>query len=139
MESLKVMNKINSIEQLDALGTKICELLQVGIDKASIVVPDTLQQIVAWTLYKNATTSIILVAVIAVLGWITISLSKKFVSEFKKLDGSMIIPYGSGVGVCFLCLTFASVHLLTESIPSLIKALVAPNLVIIEQLGGLVK
>ena len=33
------MNKINSIEQLDALGTKICELLQVGIDKANTVVP----------------------------------------------------------------------------------------------------
>ena len=40
------MEKIQSIEQLDALGTKICELLQVGIDKASVVVPETLQQIV---------------------------------------------------------------------------------------------
>ena len=51
------MEKLESIEQLDALGTKICELLQVGIDKASVVVPETLQQIVAWTLYNNATTS----------------------------------------------------------------------------------
>ena len=42
------MEKIQSIEQLDALSVKICELLQVGIDKASVVVPETLQQIVAW-------------------------------------------------------------------------------------------
>ena len=37
---------------------------------------------------------------------------------------------------CALC---AIVYLSFESLPSLIKALVAPNLVIIEQLGGLVK
>lgn len=139
MESLKVMEKINSIEQLDALGVKICELLQVGIDKASIVVPDTLQQIVAWTLYKNATMSVMLVIIIAVLGCINISLLKKFASTFEKIDDPMIIIYGVGAGVCFLALMFSSVHLLIESIPCFIKALVAPNLVIIEQLGGLVK
>lgn len=41
------MEKIESIEQLDALGVKICEMLQVGIDKANTVVPETLQQMVA--------------------------------------------------------------------------------------------
>lgn len=132
------MNEINSIEQLDALGVKICEMLQVGIDKASIVVPETLQQIVAWTLYKNATMSVMLVIIIAVLGYITISLLKKFVSASKELDDPTIILYGVGVTVCF-ALMFSSVHLLIESIPCFIKALVAPNLVIIEQLGGLVK
>ena len=133
------MEKINSIEQLDALGAKICELLQVGIDKASIVVPETLQQIVAWTLYKNATMSVMLVIVIAVLSWITIPLSKKFISKFEESDDLIVILYGIGVGVCFFGLVFAFMHLLIESIPLLIKALVAPNLVIIEQLGGLVK
>ena len=133
------MEKINSIEQLDALGAKICELLQVGIDKASVVVPETLQQVVAWTLYKNATMSVMLVIIIAVLGCMTISLSKKFVSNFEEFDDPMIIIYGVGTGVCVLTLTFLSVHLLIESIPCFIKALVAPNLVIIEQLGVLVK
>ena len=133
------MEKIQSIEQLDALGAKICELLQVGIDKASVVVPETLQQIVAWTLYKNATMSVMLVIIIAVLGCITISLLKKFASTFEKFDDPTIIIYGVGAGVCFLALTISSVHLLIESIPCFIKALVAPNLVIIEQLGGLVK
>lgn len=130
------MNKINSIEHLDALGVKICELLQVGIDKASVVIPETLQQIVAWTLYKNATMSLLLIAIIAMLSWIMIPLCKKCVSAG---DDPVVLMYGTGAGGCFLGITIACVHLITESIPSLIKALVAPNLVIIEQLGGLVK
>ena len=130
------MNKINSIEHLDALGVKICEILQVGIDKANIVVPETLQQLVAWTLYKNATMSLFLIAIIALLAWIMIPLCKKCVSDD---DDPVIIMYGIGTGGCFIGITIACVHLITESIPLLIKALVAPNLVIIEQLGGLVK
>ena len=130
------MEKIESIEQLDALGAKICELLQVGIDKASVVVPETLQQIVAWTLYKNATMSLFLIAIIAVLARIMIPLCKKCVST---ADDPVVMMYGAGTGGCFIGITMACVHLMTESIPLLIKALVAPNLVIIEQLGGLVK
>ena len=136
MESLKVMEKINSIEQLDALGVKICEMLQVGIDKASVVIPETLQQIVAWTLYKNATMSLFLIAIIATLSWGMIPLCKKCVSAD---DDPVVIMYGAGAGGCFLGITMACMHLMAESIPSFIKALVAPNLVIIEQLGGLVK
>ena len=130
------MEKLESIEQLDALGTKICELLQVGIDKASVVIPETLQQIVAWTLYNNATTSLFLVALIALLSWIMIPLCKKCVSIG---DDPVIMLYGAGTVGCFIGITMACVHLMTESIPLLIKALVAPNLVIIEQLGGLMK
>ena len=130
------MEKINSIEQLDALGTKICELLQVGIDKANTVVPETLQQIVAWTLYNNAITSLFLVALIALLTWIMIPLCKKCVSAG---DDPVVMMYGGVASGCLIGITMACVHLMTESIPSLIKALVAPNLVIIEQLGGLVK
>ena len=130
------MEKIQSIEQLDALGTKICELLQVGIDKASVVVPETLQQIVAWTLYNNATMSLFLIALITLLTWIMIPLCKKCVSVD---DDPVEMMYGGVAVGCFIGITMACVHLMTESIPLLIKALVAPNLVIIEQLGGLVK
>lgn len=130
------MNKINSIEHLDALGAKICELLQVGIDKASIVVPETLQQIVAWTLYNNVTISLLLIAIIAVLIWIMIPLCKKCVSSG---DNPVVMMYGAGAGMCVIGILTSCEHLITESIPLLIKALVAPNLVIIEQLGGLVK
>lgn len=135
------MEKIQSIEQLDALSAKICELLQVGIDKASIVVPETLQQIVAWVLYKNVATSIMLIAVIWALTPITISLFKNFIPKFEKADDFDSSLFIQSIGI----ITFSSVLLasficlFTESIPSLIKALVAPNLVIIEQLGSLVK
>lgn len=130
------MEKIESIEQLDALGVKICEMLQVGIDKANTVVPETLQQIVAWTLYNNATTSLFLVALIALLTWIMIPLCKKCVLNS---DNPVVMMYGTGAAGCFIGIAMACEQLITESIPLLIKALVAPNLVIIEQLGGLVK
>lgn len=132
------MEKIQSIEQLDALGAKICELLQVGIDKASIVVPDTLQQIVAWQIWGNAITSIFLAIVIAALTRIIIPLCKRFISDVANDDEAFIIR-GAVIVVCSVCVLLSLIHLLKESLPSLIKALVAPNLVIIEQLGGLVK
>ena len=130
------MEKIESIEQLDALGVKICEMLQVGIDKASVVIPETLQQIVAWTLYNNAIMSLFLIAIIAVLSWIMISLCKKCVWDS---DNPVVMMYGAGAVGCFIAIAVSCEQLITESIPLLIKALVAPNIVIIEQLGGLVK
>lgn len=132
------MGKIQSIEQLDALGAKICELLQVGIDKANTVVPETLQQIVAWQIWGNAITSIILLAITVALIRIIVPLCKRFISDFANVDETFIAR-GAALVVCFVCVLLSLIHLLMESLPSLIKALVAPNLVIIEQLGGLVK
>lgn len=133
------MEKIESIEQLDALGVKICELLQVGIDKASVVIPETLQQIVAWQIWGNASMFVILVLFNIVLLNIVRQTSKKFVSGIYKDDE--MITIGRGIVVAIGCTTIAlSLSILMfKTIPALIKALVAPNLVIIEQLGGLVK
>ena len=133
------MEKIQSIEQLDALGTKICELLQVEIDKASVVVPETLQQIVAWQIWGNASRSVIIVLFNIVLLNIVKQTLKNFVSGFDKDDE--IIEAGRGAVVVFGCTVIAlSLSILIfKTIPALIKALVAPNLVVIEQLGGLVK
>lgn len=133
------MEKIESIEQLDALGAKICELLQVGIDKANTVVPETLQQIVAWQIWGNASMSVIIVLFNIVLLNIVKQTSKNFVSGFDKDDE--LIGVGRGAVVVLGCTVIAlSLSILIfETIPALIKALVAPNLVIIEQLGGLVK
>lgn len=132
------MEKIESIEQLDALGVKICEMLQVGIDKANTVVPETLQQIVAWEIWGNAITSIVLVAFIVALIRIIVPLCKRFISDLANDDETFIVR-GAAIVVCFICVLLAFMHLSFESLPSLIKVLVAPNLVIIEQLGGLVK
>jgi len=132
------MEKIESIEQLDALGVKICEMLQVGIDKANTVVPETLQQIVAWEIWGNAIASIFLAIVIVALIRIIVPLCKRFISDVANDDEAFILR-GVVLFVCSVCVVVSLIHLLRESLPSLIKALVAPNLVIIEQLGGLVK
>ena len=132
------MEKIESIEQLDALGVKICEMLQVGIDKANTVVPETLQQIVAWEIWWNAMTSIVLVAFIVALIRIIVPLCKRFISDFAN-DDEFFIVRGAVIVACSVCVLLSLMYVSFESLPSLIKALVAPNLVIIEQLGGLVK
>lgn len=132
------MEKIESIQQLDALGVKICEMLQVGIDKANTVVPETLQQIVAWEIWGNAITSIFFAIVIVALIRIIVPLCRRFISDVASDDEAFVIR-GAVLVVCSVCVLVSLIHLLEESLPSLIKALIAPNLVIIEQLGGLVK
>lgn len=132
------MEKIESIEQLDALGVKICEMLQVGIDKASIVVPETLQQIVAWQMWNNGTLSILSFVVI-IISFILIKHTFKKLIEGIDKDGEFIkVVRGNVIAICAV-ISFLSFLLLSITIPALIKVLTAPNLVIIEQLGGLVK
>lgn len=132
------MEKIESIEQLDVLGVKICEMLQVGIDKASIVVPETLQQIVAWQMWSNGTLSILSFVVI-IISFILIKHTFKKSIEGIDKDGEFIkVVRGNVIAICAV-ISFLSFLLLSSTIPALIKVLTAPNLVIIEQLGGLVK
>ena len=134
------MEKIQSIEQLDALSAKICELLQVGIDNANTVVPETLQQIVAWQIWGNAIASIFLVVFIVALIRIIVPLCKKVILDIDDVDiAPHTLIYEITITISSFCALCAIVYLSFESLPSFIKALVAPNLVIIEQLGGLVK
>lgn len=126
------MEKIQSVEQLDALGAKICELLQVGIDKANTVVPETLQQIVAWQMWSSFGELAILSLLIAFsfFGFLFIAIKRKELGE------EFIF-----VGLCmdFILSIILISALIFRTVPSLFKVFVAPNLVIIEQLGGLVK
>ena len=132
------MEKINSIEQLDALSAKICELFQVGIDKTNTVVPETLRQIVVRMLYQEAITSVLLIIVITVLTCMIISTCRKIVSASES-DERIIMLCGIHIMIYGLLITLASLHLLTKSIPLIVDVLVAPNLVIMENLGGFIK
>ena len=132
------MEKIQSIEQLDALGAKICELLQVGIDKANTVVPETLQQIVAWQIWGNAVLSISSFSVMIIALILIKHTFKKFVEGINKDDELIEGARGSVIIICII-VSILSFFILSSTIPALIKVLTAPNLVIIEQLGGLVK
>lgn len=126
------MEKIESIEQLDALGVKICELLQVGIDKANTVVPETLQQIVAWQTWSCFCELAILALFIAFCfsGFLFITIKRK------EVDSDFIFI---SMFVDFILSIILISTLILHTVPSLLKVLVAPNIVIIEQLGGLVK
>ena len=133
------MEKIQSIEQLDALGAKICELLQVGIDKASVVVPETLQQIVAWQIWGNAAKSIIFIVLILILFNALKRIATSLIADFEKEDELFSAWKACGVTLTSIGLLFLLINFIFYTAPALIKALVAPNLVIIEQLGRLVK
>ena len=132
------MENINSIEQLDALGAKICEMLQVGIDKANIVVSETLQQIVAWQMWNNGILSILSFIVIIISFILIKHFSKKFSEGIDKDDDLIEAARGGAIAICVI-VSFLSFLILSQTIPAFIKVLTAPNLVIIEQLGGLVK
>lgn len=133
------MEKIQSIEQLDALGVKICELLQVGIDKANTVVPETLQQIIAWILWENAALSVVCILTIISSFIIAKQTVKKLVEKFGEEDEVFTGGKIALIAISAICFLFSFLSLIFHTIPLFIKALVAPNLVIIEQLGGLVK
>ena len=133
------MEKIQSIEQLDALGAKICELLQVEIDKANTVVPETLQQIVALQIWGNAAGFIIFVVLIPILFNVLKRIATSLVANFEKEDEFLSALKACGVVLTSIGLLFLLINFILYTTPALIKALVAPNLVIIEQLGGLVK
>ena len=133
------MEKIQSIEQLDALGVKICELLQVGIDKANTVVPETLQQIIAWILWENAALSVVCILTIISSFIIAKQTVKKLVEKFGEEDEFFTGGKIALIAISAICFLFSFLSLIFHTIPLFIKALVAPNLVIIEQLGGLVK
>lgn len=133
------MEKIESIEQLDALGVKICEMLQVETDKASIVVPETLQQIASWILWGNFAQSVVCILVIISFFIIAKQTSKNLIEKIYKEDELFTGARISLIIISVICILFSSLNLIFFTIPAFIKALVAPNIVIIEQLGGLVK
>lgn len=131
-----MQNNLTTVEQLDALSAKICELLQVNADKAETVVPETLQQIVALEFYNNLTLSIVLTLISFLLCYVIVRLVRKIFIEGDSSEQAIFIVM---LGVLMFGLAFALVHLIVSVIPTLIKASVAPNLIIIEKLGEVIK
>lgn len=123
------IEKLKSLEELDALTARICELLQTGIDGAQTVVPEVMRQIVAWQIWSNA---FYLVALI-LLVWIAAVSLKATVNA--KEEAFCIM--GTLLSITIVILSVLIILLKVS--PSLIKAVVAPHLVIIEKLGELVK
>lgn len=122
------MKEIQTIEQLDKVGTKICELLNVSINKAGIVIPETMQQYINYTICVD---SILLTIMTIILILIGIHIKNFFTSP--ESEDSIIIGFEAAV-IVIVMIVMVYIVLFTE----LLKAFIAPNMLVIEKFSQLV-
>lgn len=130
------MDKIQTIEQLDKVGLKICEMLNVSIDKASIILPETFQQFIQFTIASDALNLILLPLGIFVM-WLLRSklLNNKLGidiidDEARSVVTSLTFIIASGVSVTFVVCWIINVF-------EILEAILAPNMLIIEKFSQL--
>lgn len=130
------MDKIQTIEQLDKVGLKICEMLNVSIDKASIILPETFQQFIQFTIASDALNLILLPLGIFVM-WLLRSklLNNKLGidiidDEARSVVTSLTFIIASVVSVTFVICWIINVF-------EILKAILAPNMLIIEKFSQL--
>ena len=129
------MEKIQTIEQLDKVGLKICEMLNVSIDKASTFIPETFQQYIQYVIATDVFL-LILFPIIIFVCWFARHkiLHSKIVIE---LDDQEEVTVLTTCGC--IVISFFSILIWMVSILDLIEAILAPNMLIIEKLSELSK
>lgn len=129
------MDKIQTIEQLDKVGLKICEMLNVSIDKASVILPETFQQYIQYVIVTDAFL-LILFPIIIFACWFARHkiLHSKIVTE---LDDQEEVTVLTTCGC--IVISFFSILIWVISMLDLIEAILAPNMLIIEKLTELSK
>lgn len=130
------MDKIQTIEQLDKVGLKICEMLNVSIDKASVILPETFQQFIYYTIASDALNLILLPLGIFVM-WLLRSklLNNKLGidiidDEARSVVTSLTFIIASVVSVTFVVCWIINVF-------DILEAILAPNMLIIEKFSQL--
>ncbi len=129
------MDKIQTIEQLDKVGLKICEMLNVSIDKASTFIPETFQQYIQYVIATDVFL-LMLFPIIIFVCWF---------ARHKILHSKMVIELDDQEEVTVLTtcgcivISFFSILIWIISILDLIEAILAPNMLIIEKLSELSK
>lgn len=130
------MDKIQTIEQLDKVGLKICEMLNVSIDKASIILPETFQQFIYFTIASDALNLILLPLGIFVM-WLLRSklLNNKLGidiidNEARSVVTSLTFIIASCISVTFVVCWIINVF-------EILEAILAPNMLIIEKFSQL--
>ena len=129
------MDKIQTIEQLDKVGLKICEMLNVNIDKASTFIPETFQQYIQYVIATDVFL-LMLFPIIIFVCWF---------ARHKILHSKMVIELDDQEEVTVLTtcgcivISFFSILIWIVSILDLIEAILAPNMLIIEKLSELSK
>ena len=129
------MEKIQTIEQLDKVGLKICEMLNVSIDKASTFIPETFQQYIQYVIATDVFL-LMLFPIIIFVCWF---------ARHKILHSKMVIELDDQEEVTVLTtcgcivISFFSILIWVVCILDLIEAILAPNMLIIEKLSELSK
>ena len=129
------MDKIQTIEQLDKVGLKICEMLNVSIDKASTFIPETFQQYIQYVIATDVFL-LMLFPIIIFVCWFARHkiLHSKIVIE---LDDQEEVTVLTTCGC--IVISFFSILIWIVCILDLIEAILAPNMLIIEKLSELSK
>lgn len=120
------MKETQTLEQLDKIGTKFCELINANVDKANTIVPETIQQYINYTICIDSALLFIVTVISVIIG---IGIWK--VKNSDALNDGVIV----GFGVCGLfMLVMCWVALFIE----LLKAIIAPNILVVEKISQLV-
>lgn len=128
------MDKIQNIEQLDKVGLKICEMLNVSIDKASTFIPETFQQYIQYVIATDAF-MLMVFPIIVFVCWFARHkiLHSKIVIEDYEQEVALLTTIGC------IVISFSSILIWVVCILDLIEAILAPNMLIIEKLSELSK
>ena len=129
------MDKIQTIEQLDKVGLKICEMLNVSIDKASTIIPETFQQYIQYVIATDVLL-LILFPIIIFACWFArhkILHSKIVIENDEQEEVTVLTTIGC------IVISFASILIWVVCMLDLIEAILAPNMLIIEKLSELSK
>lgn len=129
------MNKIQTLEQLDKVGLKICEMLNVSIDKASTFIPETFQQYIQYVIATDVLL-LILFPIIIFVCWFArhkILHSKIVIENDEQEEVTVLTTIGC------IVISFISILIWVVCILDLIEAILAPNMLIIEKLSELSK
>ena len=132
------MDKIQTIEQLDKVGLKICEMLNVSIDKASVIIPETFQQFIYFTIASDALEVVLLTLGMFVMWFLRSKLLNNKLGidivddEARDIVTSVTFIIASIVSLFFVVCWVINVF-------EILKAILAPNMLIIEKLSVLSK
>ena len=131
------MEKIQTIEQLDKVGLKICEMLNVSIDKASVILPETFQQFIYFTIASDALEMVLLPLGVFVMWFLRSKLLNNKLGidivdgEARDVVTSLTFIIASVVSLSFAICWFINVF-------EILEAILAPNMLIIEKFSQLV-
>lgn len=130
------MDKIQTIEQLDKVGLKLCEMLNVSIDKASVILPETFQQFIYYTIASDALEMMLLPIGIFIMWFLRSKLLNNKLGidiiddEARSVVTSLTFIIASGFSVTFVVCWIINVF-------EILEAILAPNMLIVEKFSQL--